>query len=312
MLDNSATRRPPPRSEIGRDFFHRADPGVVSVILPASNEAGYIGACLEAVLASTGIGSPPAKEGVPPEAPVEIIVVANACRDGTVAIARSFEAAVAARGWRLAVLDLAEGGKLNALNAGDRAARGAIRIYLDADVTVSPPLLAALVAVLDRPEAAYASGALRIAPARSRVSRAYGRLWSRVPFMTSGVPGCGLFAVNAAGSGRWGAFPSIISDDTFARLQFTPEERVGVAAPYDWPIVEGFARLVRVRRRQDAGVVEIARRYPALLANESKAPVGAVGALRLALGDPIGFAAYAAVALAVRLPAGGGGWSRGR
>lgn len=312
MLDNSAARRPPPPGEIGRDFFHRADPGVASVILPASNEAGYIGACLEAVLASTGIAAAPDAGEGPPVAPVEIIVVANACRDETVAIARSFESAAAARGWRLAVLDLAEGGKLHALNAGDRAARGAIRIYLDADVTVSPPLLSELIAALDRPGAAYASGTLRIAPARSRVSRAYGRLWSRVPFMATGVPGCGLFAVNAAGRGRWGAFPSIISDDTFARLQFRPEERVAVAAPYDWPIVEGFARLVRVRRRQDAGVLEIARGYPALIANEGKAPVGAGGALRLALGDPVGFAAYAAVALAVRLPVGGGGWSRGR
>ncbi|WP_299129616.1 glycosyltransferase family 2 protein [uncultured Amaricoccus sp.] len=304
MLDNSAARRPLAKTGSGRDFFHRAEPGTTSIILPASNEARYIGPCLEALLASTGIGD---------AHPMEIIVVANACRDETVSIARGFAPVAAARGWRLVVLDLAEGGKLNALNAGDQAARGAIRVYLDADVIVSPALLAELRAALDRRGPAYASGAMRIAPSRSRVSRAYGRLWARVPFMAEGVPGCGVFAVNAAGRARWGAFPDIISDDTFARLQFTPEERIAVAAPYDWPIVEGFSRLVRVRRRQDAGVAEIARRYPALLENEGKAPVGASGGLRLALSDPIGFAVYAAVALAVRLPLGGaGGWSRGR
>ncbi len=30
-------------------------------------------------------------------------------------------------------------------------------------------------------------------------------------------------------------------------------------ARYDWPMIEGFAPLVRVRRRQDAGVAEVAR-----------------------------------------------------
>ncbi len=306
MLDNTAARRARAETDSPRDFFHPSEPGTLSVILPASNEARYIGPCLEALLASTGITSQSSD-------PVEVIVVANACRDETVPIARSFEATAAARGWRLVVLDLAEGGKLNALNVGDRAARGEIRVYLDADVIVSPPLLAELRAALDRPGPAYASGALRIAPARSRVSRAYGRLWARVPFMAEGVPGCGVFAVNAAGRARWGAFPDIISDDTFARLQFMPHERIGVAAPYDWPIVEGFSRLVRVRRRQDAGVAEIARRYPALIDNEGKAPVGATRGLLLALSDPLGFVAYAAVALAVRLPfGGGGGWSRGR
>ncbi len=47
--------------------------------------------------------------------------------------------------------------------------------------------------------------------AEGAVSRAYARLWARVPFMARGVPGCGLFALNAAGRARWGDWPAIIS-----------------------------------------------------------------------------------------------------
>lgn len=273
---------------------------MLSIIIPASNEERLIGPCLRALAASSPVGMQ-----------VEVIVVANGCTDLTAGRARAEGALLAARDWPLRVLDLAKGSKPAALNAGDAAAAGAVRAYLDADVTVSPGLLPQIAAALDRPDPAYASGTLRIT-ARGAVSRAYGRLWARVPFMAQGVPGCGFFAVNAAGRALWDSFPDIISDDTFVRLHFTPAQRIAVPAPYDWPIAEGLRRLIRVRRRQDAGVHEIARLYPALMTNEDKATLGAGGALRLALSDPAGFAVYATVGLAVRLTPGGQDWSRGR
>lgn len=275
---------------------------MLSVVIPASNEGRWIGPCLDALLASD-----------PPGLPVEVIVSANACRDDTVAQAAARAGAAAARGWRLAVIDRAEAGKPAALDAGDAAARGALRAYLDADVTVSPPLLAGLADALARaPAAAYASGRPVVAPAASAVTRAYARIWQRLPFARSPAPGFGLFAVNAAGRARWGTFPRIISDDTYVRLLFRPEERIEVPATYLWPMAEGFAALVRVRRRQDAGVAEIARAFPALMANEGK-PRPRPGALaRLALDDPAGVAVYAAVSAAVRLRRAGAGWARGR
>ncbi len=275
---------------------------MISVILPASNEQDWIGPCLDALFASDPVGMP-----------AEVIVVANACRDGTVAAARARAGAAQAAGWRLEVLDLPQPGKLNALNTGDAAARGDIRVYLDADVVVSRPLMAQLAAALrDAPGAAYASGTPQIAPARSAVTRAYARFWMQLPFARSAAPGFGLFAVNAAGRARWGAFPDIISDDTYVRLLFAPSERVGLPATYSWPMVEGGRRLVRVRRRQDAGVAEIAARWPDLLANEGKAPLTRAGLVRLALADPPGFAIYAAVSLAVRLGPRSRDWVRGR
>jgi glycosyltransferase involved in cell wall biosynthesis len=280
---------------------------MLNIIIPANNEEAYIGRCLDAVLA----------QQLPDGAPaVRVVVAANACTDETVALARAAAPRAAALGWVIEVLDLPQGGKAGALNAADRLIAAhdpaGIRVYLDADVVMSPLLLAALWRALDRPEAAYASGKLIVARAQSAVTRAYARIWARLPFMTEGVPGAGLFAVNAAGRARWGEFPAIISDDTYVRLQFASAERIGVEPGFEWPMVEGFSNLVRVRRRQDAGVAEVARLHPELMRNEGKAPLTRSHLAGLALRDPLGFAIYVAVALGVRMRRDAGRWSRGR
>ncbi|MDP4033846.1 MAG: glycosyltransferase family 2 protein, partial [Pseudorhodobacter sp.] len=216
---------------------------MLSVIIPASNEAGYIGDCLTHLCASDA-------------ASVQVIVVANGCRDATADVARAALAEHLRQGWTSTVLELAQGSKPAALNAGDAAAVHPLRVYLDADVSVSPGLLSALVGALATEAPRYASGTPVIPPAQSALTRAYARFWQKLPFNRTAAPGYGLFAVNAAGRGRWGEFPAIISDETFVRLQFVPEERVQVDEPYLWPMIEGFPALVRVRRRQDAGVRE--------------------------------------------------------
>ena len=301
---------------------------IFAVVIPASNEEGYIGACLDALLAAGAAAGP-----------VGIVVAANGCRDATVAVARARIPAAEARGWRLVVLDIPEGHKPGAINRADaaidagaldaapgsgtdpRTEAGAgsaspgpgLRAYLDADILLDPAMLGQIRAVLDRPAPAYASGQLQVSPARSRATRAYARVWSRLPFMTSGVTGAGFYAVNAAGRRRWGQYPDLIADDIYVRLMFAPSERLGVPAPYSWPMAEGFSRLVRVRRRQNAGVDDIARRWPELLANEDKPRLGLGGLLGLALRRPADLAVYAAVAAAVRLTRRQRqDWSRGR
>jgi len=275
----------------------------LSIIIPASNEAGLIGDCLSSLLASTEINSP-----------LETIVVSNASRDNTAEIARSFKAGFAAREWSLVVLDLEEGGKINALNQADKVAMGAGRIYLDADVVLAPDLLGKMIRLLEQPEAVYTSGAVKIARAESWISQAYGRFYQRIPFITTGVPGCGLFAVNRAGRERWGEFPDVISDDTYIRLLFRPDERKSALAAYEWPIVEGFGNLIRVRRRQDAGVEELRKRFPLLFENDDKPDFGIGQKLAMAIADPLGFLVYGAVALSVRVSKNRdqGRWVRGR
>ena len=268
-----------------------------SVILPAHNEAEYIGDCLHALFGSDLAGCG-----------IEVIIIANGCSDDTANIAR--RAGLRAP-MPLHVIETPVGDKLHALRLGDEAAVHGARIYLDADVTVSPDLIRALVMALDSDAPRYAGGTPQIAPARSGVTRAYARFWQTLPFVAQGAPGFGLFAVNATARARWGDWPAIISDDTFVRLHFGGSERVQVAQTYLWPMVEGFARLVRVRRRQDRGVAEIFMKFPDLMQNDTKARLGIRGILRRALRDPLGFIIYAAVALATKLP-GQGGWARGR
>jgi len=272
----------------------------ISVIIPACNEAGYIDACLHALLASEDVT-------------MQVVVVANGCTDDTALRARTHAPTFAAKGRALDVLELPALGKPGALDAGDDAARHPCRAYLDADVIVSSLLLGQIARVLDAPGARYASGRPVVARGDNAVSRAYARFWVSLPFVARGVPGFGLYAVNAAGRARWGAFPKVISDDTFVRLNFTPSERHQVPASYAWPMVEGFGRLVRVRRRQDQGVAEIAQAYPQLLANAENTRPTMRWVLAQALRDPLAFAAYAAVSLAVRADWGGqSGWVRGR
>lgn len=274
----------------------------LSILIPAHNEESYIVACLGALLRSDLAARP-----------VEVIVMANGCTDKTVALAKAHRGQFDIKGWAFSVLDLPQGGKLGALNAGEAAAQHDALIYLDADVLVSEALVGQLAEALDTDAPRYASGSPVVAPAYSMVTQAYARFWQTLPFVTEGVPGFGLFAVNKAGRARWGDFPDIISDDTFVRLQFAPDERMKVPATYSWPMIEGFSALVRVRRRQNIGVAEVEERFPELVANNDPVPGNAPPVWKRLFRDPVAFCVYGAVALATKLPhRGGERWARGR
>ena len=262
-----------------------------SIIIPAHNEATLIGQCLKSLLAS---------DPLPDGWQAAVLVIANGCTDATADIAQSHTSQAIARGWSLTVIEEAGGGKLNALNIADEAACGTNRLYLDADVTLDPGLLWQLVGALDSDTPRFASGQPALTQAGSEITRLYGRFWQTLPFVTAGVPGFGVFAMNAGGRARWGQWPDIISDDTFARLNFASGERVRVNAVYHWPMVEGFTNLVRVRRRQNDGVKEIAARFAYLLENDDKPRLTLPGLLIRLIRDPLAFAAYAAVSLAVK------------
>lgn len=273
----------------------------LSVIIAAHNEEGYIAACLKALLQQDDAAGP-----------VEIVVAANACTDNTAKIVTSFKAAFEERGWRLVMLNIPEPGKPNAFNQGDAVAMAANRIYLDADVRCDPAMLGQLRRALGQPQALYVTGTLKIVPPRTWVTRRYAEFWARLPFVQEGAVGAGLFSANAAGRERWGQFPAIISDDTFVRLNFAPDERVEVPARYHWPMVEGMRNLIRVRRRQDAGVDEIRRLYPDLIRNESAEKLTMACLVRLICQVPLGFAVYATIQTLVKLRPGTSEWVRGR
>lgn len=274
---------------------------MISVIIPANNEECYIGGCLEALLRQSQAAGE-----------VEIIVVANGCTDATTDSARRYAKNFDERGWPFVVLELEQGSKIEALNAGDRTANGEIIAYLDADIICDPELFGQLRTVLEKSQPGYATGKLSLRPTTSWFSAAYGRFWKKLPFVENGAVGAGMYAVNSAGRARWQEFPDIIADDTFARLHFSPDERTEVPAAYHWTIVEGFSNLVKVRRRQDMGMQQFASLFPHLMGNEGKPKLTVSTIGRLAFTDPIGFLVYCTVALAVRMGKNDAAWARGR
>lgn len=272
------------------------------IVIPANNESLYIDACLKALLEQDADG------------PVLVIVAANACTDDTVPKAQGYTEAFAAKGWDLRCLDLPGGGKIGALNAAEAVLPdpSASRAYLDADVTCDPALIGQIRAALDIDQPRYATGTIAVTRADSWATRAYARIWRQVPFVKSGAVGAGFFAMNGAGRGRFAEWPQIISDDTFARLHYSPNERIETPARYHWPMVEGLPALIRVRRRQNAGVDELAEKWPDLLENEAKGGWGLPYFLRVALGAPVSMTVYLIVHMAVRLRKPEADWSRGR
>jgi glycosyltransferase involved in cell wall biosynthesis len=208
-------------------------PEATSVVIAAHNEAAVIGRCLDALRA-------------PPSAPpLDITVVANGCTDGTAAVAR------ARPGVR--VIELAVASKAAALNAGDAAAVGWPRLYLDADITLSAIDVHRLTAAVTAGPTLAAVPRRRLAlEGRPLPVRAYYAVHTRLPVFTTALFGRGAIAVSAAGHRRFDRFPDLIADDLFLDSLFAgpekcevPEVTARVAAP--WRIRDLVRRLARVR-----------------------------------------------------------------
>lgn len=126
-----------------------APDGLVSILIPARNEAGNIGPTLAAALASTGV-------------PIEVIVADDHSTDGTAAIV----AGIAARDPRLRLVPvppLPPGwtGKNHACHVLGQAATGRHLLFIDADVRLAPHGAAALAGAAEAAGAALVSGVPR-------------------------------------------------------------------------------------------------------------------------------------------------------
>lgn len=149
VLYRNAVRRPR-LVDYSPDPTGRAGPAapLVSVIVPARDEAANIEACLRSILA-TGY------------APVELIVVDDRSSDETAEIVARLatrpEAAGRLRLVRGAELPTGWFGKPWALVQGYRAARGTLLLFADADTRHHPELVARAVRVLDTEHVALVS-----------------------------------------------------------------------------------------------------------------------------------------------------------
>ena len=210
-----------------------------SVIIPAHDEAGVIARTLHAL-------APLAPGGI------EVVVAANGCSDDTAEVARSVP------GTR--VLDLPEPGKTAALNAADEVARSWPRLYLDADITVTPQSVLDVFAHLDA-----GGGALAARPpyvwqssGAGPIVRSYYRARSRMPSMSRALWGAGAYALSQEGHRRVAPFPDVVADDVFVDQAFTEVEKAIVpTAPVVVRTPRSAGALLSVLRRQARGPAEL-------------------------------------------------------
>jgi glycosyltransferase involved in cell wall biosynthesis len=185
---------------------------------------------------------------------MDIIVVANGCTDDTAEVAAAFGPSV-----RVVALPVAS--KHAAVTAGDRAAEGFPRLYVDADVELRADDVRALAAALRQP------GVLAAAPRRELVMagrpwlvRWYYDVWALLPAVQRGLWGRGVIAVNEAGHRRLADLPRLQADDLAGSLAFEPHETVLVP---DARVVihppRTLADLLSRRVRCLTGVTQIAR-----------------------------------------------------
>jgi glycosyltransferase involved in cell wall biosynthesis len=187
-----------------------------------------------------------------------VVVVVNDGEDDTWQAAQELAAPLRSHSCRCDVIR-SEPGRAAALNAAEDLIGTVPRLYLDQDAAVSRGAVAALAAHL-APGTGYHFAALqlRLSDTTNRVSRAYFRGWSQLPYVRASPVTIGAYAVSAQGRARWGAFPPLQSDDKFVRMNFLLRERVVVGQ--EWYSVlppEGLAELVRARRRYSQGNREL-------------------------------------------------------
>ncbi|MEV8513117.1 glycosyltransferase [Dactylosporangium sp. NPDC051484] len=183
---------------------------LVSIVIPAHNEASVIGRNLARLLEGTAPGE------------FDVIVVPNACTD------RTAEVAAAVTGVR--VIESPIPGKVPALRLGDEACLTFPRVYLDADVELTAASVRALVAACARP------GVLACSPVPeldlARVGRLIGRVHrvhDRMMAPLRALAGAGVYVLTEAGHARVFPMPDVISDDGWVHASFAPHERAVVA-----------------------------------------------------------------------------------
>jgi glycosyltransferase involved in cell wall biosynthesis len=184
---------------------------VVTVIIPAHNEAQVIGRLLGQLVAEADPGE------------FDIIVVANGCTDDTAGVAASF-------GPSVRVISITEASKSMALATGNQATDGFPRIYVDADVELHTRDVRALAEALRQPGVLGAgpqvTNDLAYCP---RLVRWYYAVWEQLPAVRAGLFGRGVIGVSETGYKRIADLPLLLGDDLAASLAFEAEERVIVS-----------------------------------------------------------------------------------
>lgn len=176
-----------------------------TIIVPAHNEATVIGRLLASL--------PREIDG----RPLQIIVSCNGCNDNTAQVAASYG---------VTVCETTTPSKIAALNAADLAAVAFPRLYIDADIEISPKAVRDIAEYLCTPGATFAAPPSRMElNGRPWLVRAYFTYWRRLMDLREIRVGAGVYALSEAGRARFKSFPDVIADDLFVQNTFSTEER---------------------------------------------------------------------------------------
>jgi cellulose synthase/poly-beta-1,6-N-acetylglucosamine synthase-like glycosyltransferase/peptidoglycan/xylan/chitin deacetylase (PgdA/CDA1 family)/spore germination protein YaaH len=238
-----------------------ASSGLISVLIPAYNEARVIEASVRRVLASHG-------------AELEVIVVDDGSADATGAIV----AAAFRDEPRVQLLTLANGGKAHALNRGLALARGGIVVALDADTQFEPETIARLARWFADPRIGAVAGNAKVGNRVNLVTS-----WQAIEYVTAqalerrALAGLGAIMVVPGAVGAWrraaldaaGGFPTdTLAEDqdlTIAiqragwRIANDPEAVAWTEAP------QGLGSLARQRFRWAFGTLQCLWKHRAVL-----------------------------------------------
>jgi glycosyltransferase involved in cell wall biosynthesis len=235
---------------------------MISVIIPAHNEANVIARCLSAMLEGAAPGE------------VQVVVACNGCTDETAKIARGFGDAVQ-------VIETPVASKSEALNMADRVAHGFPRFYVDADVVLPHDAMVKVADVLRQGNVLAAAPAVKFdVTDRPWTVRAFYTIWSQLPYLRAGMIGTGVYAVSEAGRKRFESFPRLTADDAFARLHFSREERQTVdSCFFTVSVPRSLGSVVDIKTRSHFGNYELQQHYPQLWKNEESDHRSAIGRL---------------------------------
>jgi hypothetical protein len=209
----------------------------ISIVVPAYNEAASIGRLLSALTEAPRAGEE-----------IEVVVAPNGCVDNTAELAR---------GYGVRVVELTAASKPGALNAGDAAARYFPRVYLDADILVSPGLVRELGEALAAPGVHAAVPRIEMdLTGCSWPVRAFYAINARLPVFQGRLFGRGVIALSRQARERFGQFPDLIGDDLFLDAIVGPSEKREIPTAVRVPAPRRARELVKRVARSRAGNAE--------------------------------------------------------
>ncbi len=226
---------------------------MASLIIPAHNEESVIAETVHVLMPLVHSGE------------IELIVVCNGCTDKTATVVASF-------GKRVKCIETSVASKTHALNLGDEVASGFPRIYLDADVILSPESVRALVGELLQERYLAVSSTMQMDfSGSSWAVKSFYCIWQQLSYVQEGMIGTGVYALSEKGRKRFTTFPDVIADDGYIRAIFLAKERGTASDCYS--IVRSpatLADLVKIKTRSRLGRYELIKKFPELASSEEK------------------------------------------